>query len=53
MSQLETCAVTTTAPLPSTFDTLVKPDKTFLFTPEEVASNRRAWIDEWLNAISK
>ena len=43
----------TTAPLPSTFDTLVKPDKTFLFTPEEVASNRRAWIDEWLNAMSK
>lgn len=43
----------TTAPLPSTFDTLVKPDKTFLFTPEEVAINRRAWIDEWLNAMSK
>jgi len=43
----------TTAPLPQTFDTLVKPDKTFLFTPEEVASNRRAWIDEWLNAMSK
>jgi len=43
----------TTAPLPQTFNTLVKPDKTFLFTPEEVASNRRAWIDEWLNAMSK
>lgn len=43
----------TSSPLPPTFDTLVKPDKTFLFTPEEVASNRRAWIDEWLNAMSK
>jgi len=43
----------TTAPLAQTFDTLVKPDKTFLFSPEEVAENRRAWIDEWLNAMSK
>lgn len=43
----------TSAALPKTFDELVKPDKTFLFTPEEVASNRRAWIDEWLNAMSK
>lgn len=43
----------TSAHLPATFDQLVKPDKTFLFTPDEVASNRRAWIDEWLNAMSK
>jgi thiamine transport system substrate-binding protein len=43
----------TSAPLAAAFDQMVKPDKTFLFTPEEVADNRRAWIDEWLNAMSK
>jgi len=43
----------TSAPLNATFDSLVKPDKTFLFEPEEVADHRRAWIDEWLNAMSK
>ncbi len=43
----------TSAPLAATFDQMVKPDKTFLFTPEEVADNRRTWIDEWLNAMSK
>jgi len=43
----------TSAPIAATFDQMVKPDKTFLFTPEEVADNRRAWIDEWLNAMSK
>lgn len=40
----------TSAPLPEAFGTLVKPDKTLLFTPEEVAANRRAWIDEWLSS---
>jgi thiamine transport system substrate-binding protein len=43
----------TTAPLAPAFDHLVKPDKTFLFSPEDVAEHRRAWIDEWLNAMSK
>ncbi|MBI2718542.1 MAG: thiamine ABC transporter substrate binding subunit [Rhizobiales bacterium] len=42
----------TSAPLPPAFDTLVKPTKTLLFTPEDVAQNRRAWIDEWLNAMA-
>lgn len=37
-------------PLPDAFSTLVQPDKTLLFTPEEVRDQRRAWIDEWLNA---
>ncbi len=40
-------------PLPEAFDRLVKPAKTFLFTPEEVAAKRREWIDEWLNAVSR
>lgn len=40
-------------PLPDEFNRLVKPSNTFLFTPEIVAANRRAWIDEWLNVMSK
>lgn len=40
-------------PLPEAFDTLVKPEKTFLMTAEKVAENRKAWIDEWLAAMSR
>jgi thiamine transport system substrate-binding protein len=43
----------TSVPLAATFDQLVKPDKTFLYSPADVAEHRRAWIDEWLNAMSK
>jgi thiamine transport system substrate-binding protein len=43
----------TSAPLPAAFDALVKPAKTLLYSPEEVAKNRRAWIDEWLNVMAK
>ncbi|MGE3877113.1 MAG: thiamine ABC transporter substrate binding subunit [Parvibaculaceae bacterium] len=43
----------TSTPLPDAFSKLVKPAKTFLYSPEDVAANRRAWIDEWLNAVSK
>ena len=43
----------TSEPLPAAFDQLVKPDKTLLFSPLEVDENRRAWIDEWLNATAK
>ena len=43
----------TSAPLPAAFDALVKPDKTLLYSAEEVDKNRRAWIDEWLNATAK
>jgi thiamine transport system substrate-binding protein len=39
-------------PLPDAFDHLVKPEKTFLMDPEEVAANRQAWIEEWLTAMS-
>jgi len=46
-------AGTTSAALPAAFDALVKPSKSLLFTPEDVAKNRRAWIDEWLNAMAK
>jgi len=40
-------------PLPEAFGKLVQPAKTFLMPSEEVASNRKAWIDEWLAAMSR
>ncbi len=43
----------TSSPLPAAFNDLVKPVKPLLYTPEEVAKNRRAWIDEWLNAMAQ
>jgi thiamine transport system substrate-binding protein len=42
----------TSAPLPEAFSKLVQPPKTFLMSSEEVAKNRKAWIDEWLTAMS-
>jgi thiamine transport system substrate-binding protein len=46
-------AAPTSTPLPAAFDALVKPAKTFLYSPEEVEKNRRSWIDEWLNAMAE
>lgn len=46
-------AGTTSTPVPPAFEALVKPAKSLLYTPEEVAQNRRAWIDEWLNVMAK
>ena len=43
----------TSTPLPEAFGKLVVPVKTLLFSPGEVFKNRRAWMDEWLNALSK
>src|SRR5436190_13952636 len=43
----------TDKPLNPAFDKLVKPAKTLLFSPEEVAANRKAWVDEWLAVMSK
>ena len=45
-------AAATSAPLPEAFNTLVKPEKTFLMSSDEVAANRKAWIDEWLGVMS-
>jgi thiamine transport system substrate-binding protein len=45
-------AAATSKPLPDAFNTLVQPSKTLLYSPEEVNSHRRAWIDEWLKAIN-
>lgn len=43
----------TKEPLPDAFNKLVKPENTFLLPSEDVAKNRKAWIDEWLAAMSK
>ncbi|RAZ83092.1 thiamine ABC transporter substrate binding subunit [Mesorhizobium hawassense] len=43
----------TDKPLNPAFDKLVKPTKTLLFSPEQVAANRKAWVDEWLAVMSK
>ncbi|WP_173933695.1 thiamine ABC transporter substrate binding subunit [Chelativorans sp. Marseille-P2723] len=43
----------TSGPLHSAFDELIKPEKTLLLPAEEVAENRRAWVDEWLSVMSR
>lgn len=43
----------TSKPLNEAFGKLVKPATTLLFTPLEVATNRKAWVDEWLAAMSR
>lgn len=43
----------TSEPLNPVFGELVQPDRALLFTPEEVAANRKAWVDEWLSVMSR
>ncbi|MBE7184640.1 MAG: thiamine ABC transporter substrate binding subunit [Methylobacterium mesophilicum] len=43
----------TDKPLDPAFGTLVKPVKTLSLPPQEVADKRKAWIDEWLAAMSR
>lgn len=43
----------TEKPLNPAFDRLVKPAKTLIFSADEVAANRKAWVDEWLGVMSK
>jgi thiamine transport system substrate-binding protein len=43
----------TSAPLPDAFARLIRPSRTFLFSPEEVAERRREWTDEWLSVMSR
>lgn len=45
-------AAKTSRPLPPEFTNGVQPVKTFLMAPEEVAKNRKAYVDEWLAAMS-
>ncbi len=38
--------------LPEGYETLITPARALSFPPEEVARHRKAWIDEWLAALS-
>lgn len=42
----------TSEPLPEAFGKLVQPKTTLLMGSDEVAANRKAWIDEWLAAMA-
>ena len=42
-----------TEEIPKGFEVLVKPTKSLLFEPENVASNQKKWIDEWLVASTR
>jgi len=41
----------TTGGLPSAFPSL--PKKTLMIAPEDIAAHRKAWVDEWLGAMSE
>lgn len=43
----------TDKPLDPAFDRLVKPEKSLLIPADEVAAKRKAWVGEWLSAMSK
>ena len=51
--QLDVPGVSTSKPLDPAFQALVEPAKSLSFTPEEVAANRKAWVDEWLSVMSR
>jgi thiamine transport system substrate-binding protein len=39
--------------LPAAYDKLVDPAKPLLFPAEEVAAERKAWVEEWLQAVGR
>ncbi len=39
--------------LPEVFQQLIQPARTLYFDPAEVASQRRNWVDEWLDAMTR
>ncbi len=46
-------AAVTSAPLNPVFDQMVQPDKALMIAPDVVAANRKAWLDEWLEVMSR
>lgn len=46
-------AVESETGLPDSFSNLPKPETSLLTPSAEVAENRRAWVDEWLAALSR
>ena len=45
-------AVTPAGGLPASFGGLIEPSRALLVPPEDVRRDRRALIDEWLNATA-
>ncbi|MBN9068529.1 MAG: thiamine ABC transporter substrate-binding protein, partial [Rhizobiales bacterium] len=43
----------TDKPLDPAFGKLVEPAKSLIYPSDEVAANRKAWVDEWLSVMSK
>ncbi|QDZ03255.1 thiamine ABC transporter substrate binding subunit [Nitratireductor mangrovi] len=43
----------TSTPLDPVFGKLVEPARALLFSADEVAENRKAWVDEWLSVMSR
>ena len=41
------------ASVPEAFGDLITPARSLLFTPEEVAANKSAWVTEWQRALSQ
>ena len=41
------------ASVPDAFGDLISPAKSLLFTPEQVAQNKSAWVAEWQGALSQ
>jgi thiamine transport system substrate-binding protein len=46
-------AAATSKPLNPVFDEMIRPDEPLEIPSEEVAKNRKAWVDEWLGVMSK
>lgn len=46
-------AAPTSGQLNPAFDDLVKPEVTLTLDQDEIAENRRAWVDEWLAVMSR
>ncbi|MFT2097266.1 thiamine ABC transporter substrate binding subunit [Marinomonas sp. 2405UD66-6] len=45
--------VESSEPLPAAFDSALLPTKNLVLPAKEVAKNRKAWVDEWLNATTR
>ena len=41
------------ASFPEAFGDLITPTRSLLFTPEQVAQNKSAWVAEWQGALSQ
>ena len=41
------------ASVPEAFGDLITPARSLLFTPEQVAQNKSAWVAEWQGALSQ